>query len=39
MMERTEILIATGDLKLFGMKGAYDEIITTAVKRSMSLRV
>jgi DNA replication protein DnaC len=33
MMERTEILTAMGDLKLFGMKGAYDEIITTAVMR------
>ncbi|WP_315986565.1 IS21-like element helper ATPase IstB [Microvirga sp. Mcv34] len=34
MMERTEILAAMGNLKLYGMRSAYDEIITTAVKRS-----
>jgi DNA replication protein DnaC len=34
MMERTEILTAMGNLKLYGMRSAYDEIITTAVKRS-----
>ena len=33
-MERTEILAAMGNLKLYGMRTAYDEIITTAVKRS-----
>jgi DNA replication protein DnaC len=33
MMERSEILTAMGDLKLYGMKAAYDEIIATAVKR------
>jgi len=33
MMERTEILTAMGELKLYGMKAAFDEIITTAVKR------
>ena len=32
-MERSEILGAMGELKLYGMKAAYDEIITTAVKR------
>jgi DNA replication protein DnaC len=32
-MERTEILAAMGELKLYGMKAAFDEIITTAVKR------
>ena len=32
-MERSEILIAMGDLKLYGMKAAFDEIITTALKR------
>jgi DNA replication protein DnaC len=32
-MERSEILTAMGELKLYGMKAAYDEIITTAVKR------
>jgi DNA replication protein DnaC len=33
MMERAEILSAMLDLKLFGMKSAFDEIIATAVKR------
>src|SRR5579871_4842094 len=33
MMERAEILTAMLDLKLFGMKSAFDEIITTAIKR------
>jgi len=33
-MERTEILATMADLKLYGMKAAYDEIITTAVKRA-----
>jgi DNA replication protein DnaC len=33
MMERSEILTAMGELKLYGMKAAFDEIITTAVKR------
>ncbi len=32
-MERSEILEAMGKLKLYGMKVAYDEILTTAVKR------
>jgi DNA replication protein DnaC len=32
-MERSEILAAMGELKLYGMKVAFDEIITTAVKR------
>src|ERR1700751_3890687 len=32
-MERSEILGAMGELKLYGMKAAYDEIIATAVKR------
>jgi DNA replication protein DnaC len=32
-MERTEILAAMSDLRLNGMKAAYDEIIATAVKR------
>jgi hypothetical protein len=32
-MERTEILAAMGGLKLFGMRAAYDEIVTTAIKR------
>jgi DNA replication protein DnaC len=32
-MERSEILTAMGELKLYGMKAAFDEIIVTAVKR------
>jgi DNA replication protein DnaC len=33
IMERTEVLDLMGQLKLFGMKGAYDEILATALKR------
>ncbi len=32
-MERSEILTTMGELKLYGMKSAYAEIIATAVKR------
>ena len=32
-MERTEILGLMGDLKLYGMRGAFDEVMKTAVKR------
>jgi DNA replication protein DnaC len=32
-MERSQILGAMGELKLYGMKAAFDEIIATAVKR------
>jgi len=32
-MERSEVLEAMGKLKLYGMKAAFDEILTTAVKR------
>jgi DNA replication protein DnaC len=32
-MERTEILGAMAELKLYGMKAAFDEIIATAIKR------
>jgi len=32
-MQRSEILATMGELKLYGMRTAYDEIITTAVKR------
>jgi DNA replication protein DnaC len=32
-MERSEVLDAMGKLKLYGMRTAYDEILTTAVKR------
>ena len=33
-MERSEILGAMGELKLYGMKAAFDEIVAAAVKRS-----
>jgi hypothetical protein len=33
MVERSEILTTMAELKLYGMKAAFDEIITTAVKR------
>jgi hypothetical protein len=32
-MERTEVLDMMGELKLYGMKNAYDETLTTALKR------
>ena len=32
-MERSQVLDAMGQLKLYGMRAAYDEIIATAVKR------
>jgi DNA replication protein DnaC len=32
-MERSDLLDAMGKLKLYGMRAAYDEILTTAVKR------
>jgi hypothetical protein len=28
-MERSQVLEAMGELKLFGMRGAYDEIVAT----------
>jgi DNA replication protein DnaC len=33
MMERSEILAAMSELKLYGMRAAFDEVIATAVKR------
>jgi DNA replication protein DnaC len=33
-MDRTQILAVMNELKLFGMRGAYDEIIKTALKRA-----
>ena len=33
MMERSAIMTTMGDLKLFGMRSAYDEIVAAAVKR------
>jgi hypothetical protein len=35
-MERSAILTTMGELKLYGMKAAFDEIIATAVKRQHS---
>ena len=32
-MERSEILATMGELKLYGMKAAFDEILATAVER------
>ena len=32
-MERTQIFDLMGELKLYGMKDAFDEIMATAVKR------
>src|SRR5271166_1676086 len=32
-MERTEVLDMMGELKLYGMKAAYDETLATAIKR------
>ena len=32
-MERSDILEMMGNLKLYGMKAAFDEVVTTAVKR------
>lgn len=33
MMERTQIFDLMGELKLFGMRSAYDEVMSTGVKR------
>ena len=35
-MERTEVLDMMGELKLYGMRGAYDETLAVAVKRGAS---
>ena len=32
-MERSEILASMGELKLFGMKAAYDEYVTSESKK------
>src|SRR5271166_5156547 len=32
-MERTQILDLMGELKLYGMRGAYDEVMSTGIKR------
>ena len=32
-MERTEVLAMMGELKLYGMRNAYDELLATALKR------
>ena len=38
-MERTEVLGMMGELKLYGMKAAYDETLATALKRSVTLHL
>lgn len=37
-MERTQVLDMMGELKLFGMKAAYDETLATALKRQHDLQ-
>jgi hypothetical protein len=32
-MERTQIFDLMGELKLFGMRSAYDEVMSTGIKR------
>ena len=32
-MERTDVLAMMGELKLYGMRNAYDELLATALKR------
>ncbi len=32
-MERTQIVEMMGELKLYGMRSAFDEVMTTALKR------
>lgn len=32
-MEPSDVIDAMGKLKLYGMRAAYDEVLTTAVKR------
>lgn len=32
-MERSDVIDAMGKLRLYGMRAAYDEVLTTAVKR------
>ena len=32
-MERSQLFDLMGELKLYGMKAAFDEIMTTAIKR------
>ncbi|PWK66399.1 hypothetical protein C8K44_11432 [Aminobacter sp. AP02] len=37
-MERTQVLELMGTLKLYGMRGAYDEVMATGIKRQQSPR-
>ena len=37
-MERTEVLDMMSSLKLYGMRSAYDETLTTALKRKHDRR-
>ena len=34
-MERTQLFDLMGELKLYGMKAAFDEIMATAIKRQL----
>ena len=38
-MERTQIFDLMGEIKLYGMKAAFDEIMATAVKRHHGLKL
>ena len=38
MMERTDILELMSALKLYGMRAAYDEVMTNGIKRRTSRR-
>jgi len=35
MLERTQILDLMGELKLYGMRTAYDEVMATAIARQL----
>ena len=37
-MERTDVLAMMGELKLYGMRNAYDELLATALKRQHELQ-
>jgi hypothetical protein len=38
-MERTEVLEMMGELKLYGMKSAYDETLATALKPDLNSKL
>jgi hypothetical protein len=37
-MERTDVLELMATLKLYGMRAAYDEVMTTGIKRRHAVR-